>query len=104
MKFVHNLLHKEMRMSLGNVHCPFTGKKRQRFLKTQKVGKLPLPKKGDKYRACPACLGIGGNHVCARCFGSGTVRIGRGIKDDSGKGNSESYRPSTARNRQWWNV
>lgn len=33
--------------------------------------------KGDKYRKCPTCRGVGGNRACTICHGGGMAKIQR---------------------------
>lgn len=48
-------------------------KKKKRYAAAKRHGKR-APVKGDRYSNCPSCMGVGGNHGCWTCHGSGTVK------------------------------
>jgi hypothetical protein len=79
----------------------FSGKKK-RIIKQGRVKTL-LAVRGDKYKACHLCHGLGGNRNCPKCAGIGTVPINRNGKNAKGAGTSKSHRSfSIPRSRSWW--
>ncbi len=82
--------------------CPFTGKKKRQWQKSVRCRQKPA--KGDRYTHCPSCRGIGGNHACKKCNGSGTVPLQRKTQIQGAPriktAQERSYYPQ--RRKSWW--